>query len=64
MLFPFDPALQQPGVALRDAPVVRTEDGPLVEERYSVDPAGVVSVEVVDLTTGFRLVREVGAGAR
>ena len=64
VLFPFDPALQQPGVALRDAPVVRTEDGPLVKERYSVDPAGVVSVEVVDLTTGFRLVREVGAGAR
>lgn len=64
VLFPFDPALQQPGVPLHDAPVVRTEDGPLVEERYSVDPAGVVSVEVVDLTTGFRVVREVGAGAR
>ncbi|GAA1883949.1 Hsp70 family protein [Lapillicoccus jejuensis] len=64
VLFPFDPALQGEGVALRDAPVVRREHGPLVEERYTVDPAGVVSVEVVDLDTGYRTVQEVGAGVR
>ncbi len=60
--FPFDPDLQrrvegaEPAAAagtLRDLPVVR-QDGPLVEERYAVDPAGIVAVSITDLGTGYR----------
>ncbi len=63
IVFPFDPALQgkrsamtDPGEAadwLRGIPVDRA-DGPLVEERYSVDPAGIVSVTITDTATGYR----------
>ena len=28
-------------------------EGPLVEERYAVDPSGVVEVTIRDLETGF-----------
>lgn len=62
IVFPFDPALQAPhaangaGVAteaLRGIPIVR-QPGPIVEERYTVDPAGIVSVAITDLSTGYR----------
>jgi molecular chaperone DnaK (HSP70) len=64
IVFPFDPALQaQHPVArdgsapdteaLRGTPVVR-QAGPIVEERYTVDPAGIVSVAITDLSTGYR----------
>ena len=60
--FPFDPGLQrrvegldvaESARALRDLAVDR-QDGPLVEERYTVDPAGIVSVAITDLGTGYR----------
>ena len=62
LVFPFDPALQGlgDGVDLRDLPVHRTEDGPLVEERYTVDPHGIVTVSVTDLDTGHRVSRTLG----
>ena len=65
IVFPFDPELQRvhplreedaaPGsVILESTPIVRREDGPLVEERYTVDPAGIIAVSLTDLTTGYR----------
>jgi molecular chaperone DnaK (HSP70) len=64
IVFPFDPELQRqhPGAengsvagaaALRGTPIVR-QSGPVVEERYTVDPAGIVSVAITDLSTGYR----------
>jgi molecular chaperone DnaK (HSP70) len=57
--FPFDPALQGryvlDGVAVR-----RVQDGPLVEEEYRVDPAGIVSVRITDTTTGYSQVYALG----
>lgn len=63
LVFPFDPALQALGedVDLRALPVHRTDDGPLVEERYTVDPHGIVTVSVTDLDTGYQLSRTLGA---
>lgn len=62
ILFPFDAGLQRlygevagastPDGGLRAIPVVR-QDGPLVEERYAVDRAGIISVTITDLTTGY-----------
>ena len=63
IVFPFDPELQRqlPGPAarpyaveeLRGTPIVRWS-GPMVEERYTVDPAGIISVAITDLGTGYR----------
>jgi molecular chaperone DnaK (HSP70) len=60
--FPFDAQLQAeaapgdsgPGGGLRGIPIVRREGGPIVEERYTVDPAGIIAVSLTDLTTGYR----------
>jgi molecular chaperone DnaK (HSP70) len=65
ILFPFDPELQRSerhtgdgGAAdpspLREVPIVRLEAGPLLEERYTVDPAGIIELSLTDLTTGYR----------
>jgi molecular chaperone DnaK (HSP70) len=64
IVFPFAPELQphladasaQPPYAaqeLRGTPIVRWS-GPMVEERYTVDPAGIISVAITDLSTGYR----------
>jgi molecular chaperone DnaK (HSP70) len=64
IVFPFDPDLQRQlpdaaseptyaAQALRGTPIVR-RSGPMVEERYTVDPAGIVSVAITDLATGYR----------
>ena len=64
IVFPFDPALQAQHAhaangagagteALRGTQIVR-QSGPIVEERYTVDPAGIVSVAITDLSTGYR----------
>ncbi|WP_270886917.1 Hsp70 family protein [Pedococcus sp. 5OH_020] len=65
--FPFEPKLQRlhagggldsasdsPSNGLHDIPVVRQDNGPTIEERYTVDPAGIISVALTDLTTGYR----------
>ena len=64
LVFPFDPALQAAAddLDLRSLPVHRTDHGPLVEERYTVDPHGIVTVSVTDLDTGYRLSRTLGRG--
>lgn len=53
LLMPFDRNLQQVGVDLTRVAVIRTERGPLVEERYAVDENGIVDVEIVDVESGF-----------
>lgn len=53
LLMPFDRTLQRVGVDLSRVSIVRTEDGPLIEERYLVDENGIVDVEIVDLETGY-----------
>jgi molecular chaperone DnaK (HSP70) len=62
VVFPFDPELQQraatgDGEARQDllgAAIERRGSGPTVEERYKVDPGGIISVTITDLTTGYR----------
>jgi len=63
IVFPFDQDLQARSAAagtgpsaveaLRGTPIVR-QAGPVVEERYTVDPAGIVSVTITDTGTGYR----------
>ncbi|WP_349828639.1 Hsp70 family protein [Brevibacterium litoralis] len=66
VLFPFDPALQAAGaldgVDPATVTVRRTEDGPLVEETYTLDAEGIVSVRITDLDTGHS--RQYGPRAR
>ena len=50
--FPFARQLQ--GQDLTDRPVLRLDDGPLVEETYQADANGVITVTITDLETGFR----------
>jgi hypothetical protein len=65
IVFPFDPELQRTvrptgrdtpadSSPLREVPIVRLEAGPLLEERYTVDPAGIIELSLTDLTTGYR----------
>jgi molecular chaperone DnaK (HSP70) len=54
VVFPFDPDLQRADLDGAGIPIERRESGPIVEERYSVDPAGIIAVSLVDLTTGYR----------
>ncbi len=57
VVFPFDPHLQREGAraeaAAAAAPVVRRENGPIIEERYEIDPNGIVSVRLTDCDTGY-----------
>lgn len=57
VVFPFDPSLQREGAEAESTaastPVVRREHGPEIEERYEIDPNGIVSVRLTDLDTGF-----------
>ena len=60
-VFPFDADLQRSvpdgstaATALSSTTIERRADGPTVEERYTVDAAGVVSVTITDLSTGYR----------
>ena len=57
VVFPFDPSLQGDGTGAPDplaTPIERLGRGPTVEERYTVDAAGIVAVTITDLTTGYR----------
>jgi molecular chaperone DnaK (HSP70) len=60
---PFDPALRgRPSLA--QVPVMRLHGGPLIEEAYSLDEHGVVSVRIADLDTGFAITRHFGGHDR
>ena len=50
--FPFDPSLQG-RYRLDRVPVERRDPGPLVEETYTVDPNGIVSVRITDTQTHY-----------
>ena len=65
IVFPFDPELQRTAreatdgapvdpSLLHETPIVRLEAGPLLEERYTVDSAGIIELSLTDLTTGYR----------
>lgn len=62
LLMPFDPGLRVKGLDLSRIAIVRTEDGPLVEERYLVDENGIVKVEIEDLETGYVAAAHLGEG--
>jgi molecular chaperone DnaK (HSP70) len=53
--FAFDPALRAHGDDLAGVAVERRDDGdgPMVQEEYTVDPSGIVSVTISDLDTGY-----------
>lgn len=53
-VFPFDPALQD-GRDLSDEDVERIDVSAEIEERYRVDPNGVLGVEIEDLITGYSI---------
>ncbi len=59
VLFPFDPALRD-GRDLSVHAVQRRDDGPLVEETYTVDAHGIVSVRIADLDTGYEASASLG----
>jgi molecular chaperone DnaK (HSP70) len=62
LFVPFDPALRTKSQAeLAAVPVVRGGAGPLVEERYVVDAAGIVDVEFVDVDAGVSVQHRFGA---
>lgn len=52
VVFPFDPDLQG-REDLAGVPVQRREHGPLVEERYTIDPHGMIEVTLTCLDTGY-----------
>lgn len=54
VVFPFEPSLQGlDDAALRAVPVERRDGGPLVEERYTIDPNGLIEVSLTCVDTGF-----------
>jgi hypothetical protein len=64
ILFPFDPALRGRG-NLHDVPVRREPaDGThLIEESYSVDGNGIVTVTIRDLADGYAITHSLGKTA-
>ena len=40
--------------------VVRTDEGPLIQEHYWVDENGIVTVEIRDAETGYTVRKELG----
>ncbi|MFZ2624641.1 MAG: Hsp70 family protein [Propionibacterium sp.] len=53
VLFPFDPRLHE--VAdLSSVPVAHIDDAPLVEEAYTIDPNGIVHVDITDVDNGYQ----------
>lgn len=63
LLFPFERELQD-GTDLSAVPVERRQDGPMVEESYSVDAFGIIQVTLTDLDTGHRVSSRMdGSGA-
>jgi molecular chaperone DnaK (HSP70) len=50
--FPFDPELRT--ADLEQVPIQRSRnEGPLIEERYTMDAAGIVTLEIIDRENGF-----------
>jgi molecular chaperone DnaK (HSP70) len=49
--FPFDPSLRT--ADLSGVRIERTGEGPLIEERYTVDAAGMITLSITDRENGF-----------
>lgn len=63
VLFPFDPALRElDPEELAAVSVERRDGGPEIEETYTVDASGIVTVRITDLSSGFS--REYGLARR
>ena len=60
VIFPFDRALRLDDIDLTTIPVVRTDDGPLIEESYIVDANGLVTVEITDVEASYTVSRPLG----
>ncbi len=58
VLFPFDPALR--GGDLKGVAVERRGDGPEIEERYVIDPHGLVEVQIADVDSGYCQTHRIG----
>ena len=59
--FPFDRALRR-GADLSAVEIQRSkEPGPLIEERYRIDPAGLVEITIADLETGYSQAHKLGS---
>ena len=60
VIVPFDRSLRRSDIDLSAVPVIRTEDGPLIEESYIVDENGMVTVEITDLEAAYTVTRPLG----
>ena len=60
VIVPFDRALRRDDIDLTTIPVVRTDDGPLIEESYIVDENGLVTVEITDVESSYTVSRPLG----
>lgn len=60
VIVPFDRSLRRSDINLSAVPVIRTEDGPLIEESYIVDENGMVTVEITDLEAAYTVTRPLG----
>lgn len=60
VIVPFDRSLRRSDINLSAVPVIRTEDGPLIEESYVVDENGMVTVEITDLEAAYTVTRPLG----
>jgi molecular chaperone DnaK (HSP70) len=62
VLFPFDPALRESTLDLREVPVQRMHDGgPRIEEEYTLDERGMVAVTIRNLDADYQRVYRLGA---
>jgi hypothetical protein len=61
VVFPFDPALQQAGTDLRKVPITRMDlTDHWVEEGYAIDSAGIITLSMLDLQTGYQQTHRFG----
>ena len=60
VIVPFDRALRHSDIDLSAVPVIRTDDGPLIEESYIVDENGMVTVEITNLEANYTVTRPLG----
>ena len=60
VIVPFDRSLRRSDINLSAVPVIRTEDGPLIEESCIVDENGMVTVEITDLEAAYTVTRPLG----
>ena len=60
LLFPYSPEMRGRELA-PDMQIQRIGEGPMVEERYLIDPNGIVEVHITDLDNSFTMSRVLGS---